>query len=214
MRALLVGACPASGSTQLAEALAADVDLLIAVDGGAQTCLEAGLTPDVLLGDFDSVSSATLDVLTAQGSQIITFPAEKDETDLELAFAEAARRGVGDVTLTAVSGGRIDHQLGVIAVLRANAELAVRIVEPGFEAWLLSDAGTRIIVVEGKERLLSLLALTPIADVSASGVRWPLDHRELTDRETRGVSNVVVAATAEVHVHRGSVLVVSTASPV
>jgi len=190
--------------------MAADTDLLIAVDGGAQVCLEAGLTPDVLLGDFDSVSAATLDTLAVRGSAVIAFSAEKDETDLELAFAEAVRRGADSVTLTAVSGGRNDHQLGVIAVLRANAELAVRIVEPGFEAWLLSGTGPHSVVVQGEGRVLSLLPLTATANVSARGVRWPLDRRELTDRETRGVSNVAVAGAAEVDVHSGTVLVVST----
>ena len=93
MRALLVCAAPVPGTETLLPRLAAEADLVVAVDGGGSVCLEAGVVPDVVVGDFDSLPDDDLDRLGQLGVSVIEFPAEKDASDLELAVGEVRCRG-------------------------------------------------------------------------------------------------------------------------
>ena len=77
-------------------------------------CFEARVRPDIVLGDFDSLDPATLERLRSDGASILAFPADKDQTDLEIAFDVARERRATTVTLTAASTGRLDHTLGAL----------------------------------------------------------------------------------------------------
>ena len=64
-----------------------DGDLVIAADGGYDTLLSLGITPDLILGDMDSVNA------NAKAIERMVYPVRKDETDSFLAYREGARRG-------------------------------------------------------------------------------------------------------------------------
>jgi len=210
MKALLVCAARVTGSSTLVARLAPNADLVVAVDGGGGICLEAGVTPDVLVGDLDSADSGTVDTLLARGVPVRRFPAEKDATDLELAIAEARRLGAREIVLTAATSGRLDHTLAALATLAAAADLKPSIAEPDLAGWLLSRSGRRELTLAGPGSMVSLIPWGGIALVSARGVRWPLDHAELGPEQTLGVSNVVSSGDgAAVEVHQGVVFVLS-----
>lgn len=210
MRALLVCAAQVKGSCTLVARLAPNFDLVIAVDGGGDICLEGGVTPDVLVGDLDSASSDTVDTLLARGVPIQRYPAEKDATDLQLAIAEARRQGATEIVVTAATSGRLDHTLGAIAALAAAADMQPQIVEPDLSAWLMARGGRRELILSGVGATVSLIPWGGIALVSAVGVRWPLDRAELGPESTLGVSNVVSSGEgASFSVHQGMALVLS-----
>ena len=210
VRALLVCAAPVEGSAELLRQLTADADLVIAVDGGGALCLEAGVVPHVVLGDFDSLSPADLERLNGFGAEIRRFPAEKDSSDLELAVAEARRRGATSVVLTAATSGRLDHTLAVLGVLSASADLASRLVDPQLEVWTLSASGRETIALSGVDATLSLLAFGAPAMVSAQGVVWELDAARIEPTSSRGLSNRIGASgQARITAVSGVVLVFS-----
>jgi len=209
MNALLVGASPSPGAEALVSELADGADIVIAVDGGGALCRAAGVVPDVVLGDFDSLPESELRTLEASGARVARFPAEKDATDLALAFDEARKLAATRVTVTAASGGRLDHELGVIAAMAANDDLRPVLAEPSSRAWLLSVAGRNQLLLEGCGSVVSLLPVGGPAEVSAAGLRWPLEGVELGVVQTLGVSNIIVRTPAHVEVHSGRVLVVS-----
>ena len=210
MRALLVGAARVTGSSTLVSRLAPNHDLVIAVDGGVSICLEAGVTPDVLVGDLDSADPATVDALLQRGVPIQRYPAEKDSTDLELAIAEARRQGVREIVVTAATSGRLDHTLATLSALAAAANLKPSIIEPDLAGWLLSREGRRELGLSGVGTTVSLIPWGGIALVSARGVHWPLNRAELGPETTLGVSNVISASTgATIESHQGVVFVLS-----
>ena len=104
---VVVAAAPTGGSAELVAKLSADHDIVIAVDGGGAVCIEAGVTPDIVLGDFDSLDPAALEWLRRVGVTVKAFPADKDQTDLELALAVARGQGAARVTVPAVSSRRL-----------------------------------------------------------------------------------------------------------
>jgi thiamine pyrophosphokinase len=210
VRALLVCAASVEGSSELVSVLAPNADLIIAVDGGGLACLEAGVTPDALVGDLDSSDSETVERLVALGVPVHRFPAEKDSTDLELAIREARAQGADEIVVTAATSGRLDHTLAALAALASAADLRPRIVEPDLSAWLLARAGRRELTLRGAGATVSLIPWGGIALVSAHGVRWPLDHAEIGPESTLGVSNVVVSRDgATFSLHQGVALVLS-----
>ena len=209
MRALLVAAAPVTGSVVLVAELAPQHDLVIAVDGGGRICLDAHVTPDLVVGDFDSLDAAALEQLRDAGARVLPFPAEKDATDLELALAAAREAGVGELTVTAVSSGRLDHTLAAVGALTNAADLRPEIAEPDMRAWVLrADAREQVRVGRGGATV-SLIAFGAGARVSISGVRWPLDGHDLSAGSGLGVSNIVnEEAGAVIRVHSGTVLAI------
>ena len=71
-------------------------DLILAADGGYRYCQAAGLRPDLLLGDLDSLETPP------QALPVQTFPAEKDDTDTMLAVKEAIRRGYQEILMVGI----------------------------------------------------------------------------------------------------------------
>lgn len=208
MRALLVCAAPVRGSETLLATLAVDADIVIAVDGGGTLCLSAGVVPEAVVGDFDSLPAADLDRLLAQGVERIAYPADKDASDLELAVEEARRRGATSLTVTAAASGRLDHTLAALGVLRSARDLAPRVVEPDFELWVLSPAGRASLTLSAAGATFSVLAFGSDAVVSAQGVVWELDSARLVQESSLGLSNRIgPEGRAMISVTEGVVLV-------
>jgi thiamine pyrophosphokinase len=208
MRALLVCAAAVAGSSELLTVLSGEADLVIAVDGGGSLCLEAGVAPNLLLGDFDSLPLADLDRLRDSGVEILRFPAEKDSSDLELAVAEARRRGAESVVVTAASAGRLDHTLAVLGVLAASADLQSRLADPELDVWTLAPAGRDSIMLSGMGATISLLAFGTPAVVTAEGTVWALQDVTLPSGSSLGLSNRIgPSGRARISVASGVVLV-------
>ena len=97
--------------------------VLLAADGGARFLLELGVTPDAVVGDFDSLGETDARRLSDAGVELVRHPVRKDVTDGELAVAEALRRGGGEVVLAGGTGA-LDHTLGHLAILRTAGNAA------------------------------------------------------------------------------------------
>jgi thiamine pyrophosphokinase len=158
---LVVGGSPEPSTPSFIHGVAERSRMVVACDAGCEFCREAGVAIDVVVGDLDSVSSEALDYAHGCGAEFLTFPEDKDSTDLALALEYAKRDRVeqlGDpcaieratvdplrysIGLTCVSGGRLDHMLAVLGALRATPELAPVIYEDSYVAMIL-EAPARI----------------------------------------------------------------------
>lgn len=178
--------------------------LVVAADSGADVARSLGLVPDVIVGDFDSVTPAG----AAAARERRRFPADKDATDLALALAEARDRGAASVTVLGGAGGRLDHLLANVAVLASEDLAGVRVDA------LMGPA--RLWVVRGRRtvggavgQVVTLLAHGgPATGVRTTGLRWALAGETLAAGSSRGVSNVLTAPEATVTVETGVVLAV------
>lgn len=133
--------------------------IVLAVDGGIDHALAAGLEPSGLIGDLDSVTADGL-AWAQQHVTIARHPTDKDQTDTELALAFAADMNPARLTLVG-GGGRLDHTIGAIGALGGAVLTSV----PRIDAWW---DGQHVDVVHGPGRAtlhlvagstLSLLAL-------------------------------------------------------
>ncbi len=120
--------------------------LIIAADGGVRVAAHYGLRIDIVIGDMDSLPADDLAALAAQGTQILRHPAEKDETDLELALNLAVERGATWLRVIGATGGRLDQILSNIYLLALPSldSRDVQLVAGKQAAWLARPGETVI----------------------------------------------------------------------
>lgn len=182
--------------------------LLIAADGGAHAVLEAGMLPDLLVGDLDSLSAAEVDQLAGRGVQVLRHPREKDETDLELALLEAAARGATDITVFGALGGRWDHSLANVALL-ALPELCGRRVRLVAERQTIVLVRDTLTIGGTRGDTVSLIPFGgAVYGITTGGLLYALDDATLAVDRARGISNVLIDPPAWVRVRHGLLLVV------
>ena len=190
-----------------ARALLRDDDFIIAADGGTRHALTLGLTPNIIIGDMDS---ATFDLqpLTEKGTQIIRYPRDKNETDLELAIQHALTLKPEQVIILAALGGRLDQTLGNIALIsNLQPETCNLKLDNGIEEVFFCRDQIRIKGASG-----DIVSLIPwqgeVAGVVTTDLKWPLQNETLYPQKTRGISNEMLNDTATVQIKSGLLLVV------
>src|SRR5947208_1442659 len=193
------------------QAAIASADLVIAADSGAASALRYGCRPTIIVGDFDSLDPLTAQQLQEQGSRVVPVPAEKDETDTELAIQTAIDQGASAITILGWLGGaRFDHTMANILLLAGFETVPIRLVDGPSICWLLRGPGRASI--EGQvDDLLSLLPLTgDVTGVSTQGLYYPLHGDILHFGKPRGMSNVLTQEQAEVSLEAGLLLIIHT----
>ena len=192
-------------SQSLLARLAAEHDLFLAVDGAARAAAARGVAPDLMTGDFDSISPEEAQRLFPQAECIRT--PDQYHTDLEKAVQIALERGAASLTIAGAAGRRIDHTLGNFSLLlrwRMDwPDLPVTIIADGSE--VRAGAGEIMLETEIGDAV-SLLSFDGLARVSMDGVRWPLqDHRLPVG--VGGLLNEAIAPYVTVKAEGGVILV-------
>ena len=178
-------------------------DYIIACDSGLRHLEALGVTPHLIVGDFDSHPDPHLPVET------IVLPREKDDTDTVYGVKEGLRRGFDDFLLLGMVGARLDHTLGNVSILLMLHTLGKR-------GRLLDDHSEMEIV--GREPVeigdsypyFSLLNISGTAKgITIENAKYPLQGAEITCEYQYGVSNQVLPGqTARVWVEDGRLLLV------
>lgn len=206
MKCLIVTA----GSPPEYELLAAhtkDADLVVCADGAAGTLMKHNIIPDVLIGDFDSASNASVAFMEASGSKVIRLEVQKNETDTEAAVALALESGAEDIVILGALGLRLDHALGNLGMLikadRAGARC--RIIDELHE--ITVARGTHILHgIPGQT--VSILPMAGDITVTATNLYYPLDRLLLRCDASRGISNILVSSPAELNIEGGYALII------
>lgn len=159
-------------------------DLVLAADGGYASCRSAGLEPDLLIGDFDSLDGEPA------GVPIIRVPVEKDDTDTMLALKEGLRRGYRVFRIYGGTGGRPDHTVANLQALlyAANRGGRAYLYGEGF-VWTAFRDG-ELVICGAAGAVFSVFALGGRAEgVSIEGAKYPLRGAVLEPDFPLGVSN-------------------------
>jgi len=209
MHAIIVANAPTFDAAPFAAALSA-ADLIIAADGGGNALYAAKIAPHLVVGDLDSLDPVAERAFQSAGIELHRFPAEKDETDLELALLLAVERGADQIDILGALGGRWDQGLANVSMLALPelAGLRVRLLDLEQEAFLVRTAA-EIPGAAGDN--VSLLPLGGAAHgITTRGLHYPLVHATLHFERSRGISNVITQPPAHVCVSEGLLLVVHT----
>ena len=184
---------PDSSVSQLRE-LMDRAAFVIAADGAAERCWEAGRAPDVVIGDLDSLSAET-----RRHMKEIVLEEDQDLTDTQKLLRYAEAQGYRQITLTGIEGDLPDHALASWgACAQSGLEITVQLRRG--QAWVVKSS-LAIDVLPGAR--VSLMPLVPCEDVWLSGVEWPVAGRNLSLAGEFSISNRAVAERVEVRLARG-----------
>lgn len=185
-------------------------DLLIAADSGYKNAALLGVRPTVLLGDFDSLPSEELSG-AAEGAEVMSVPAEKDFTDTQMAVKVAIERGANEIILIGGLGGRLDHTLSNIALLRSLHSSGVRAVITDGRNRVRYMKNDSIILMQSGFKYFSLIALSErVKGVCIEGSKYPLKNAVLTSYDQYAVSNEIDGNCAFISIKKGEVLIIES----
>lgn len=202
---MIIGAAPILSGRIFKEFKPAEHHVICA-DAGFETAFKFHITPDLIVGDFDSATKTPPEEV-----KVLPLPVEKDVTDTMYAAMRGLAQGYRSfVLLGCLGGARFDHSI-------ANLDVLQYIDEHGGHA-VLADEHTKVMIIrDSKLKLTEMKGATvsvfpfygPSCNVSYAGLEYPLNHDTLTCGGTlMGVSNSIVEDYAEIKVHMGSALVI------
>ena len=193
-----------------AKSIITNGDCLIAADGGVKHVLKLGLVPQVVIGDFDSISTSLQKKLKKLKIEWIQYPRKKDKTDFELAIDLVLDRKYSQIIIFGILGDRIDHFLANIFLLTKiqteNKLIKIKIVEGKKEIYILNKE----IIINGQ--IGDELSIIPVSEklegVVTDGLEYQLKNKSLSFGSTKGISNIFNKTSTKITVAEGTALMV------
>ena len=185
-------------------------DLVIAADAGYLIAKEMGVTPDIVLGDFDTLGEENI----PEGIECLRVPAEKNDTDTQLAVSVAIERGAGEIVIIGGLSGRIDHTLSTLAILedlweRKEGRIYATLTDGKNRVRFIRNSGT--ILPRSQYRYFSLIAADEtVKGITLEGCKYPLKNGRISRRHQWAVSNEIVGNCALIEIKRGGVWVIES----
>lgn len=181
-------------------------DFVLCADGGMDHLLKINYIPDLVLGDFDSISKDSFNFIRENNIPIQKYPSIKDSTDTELAIDYLVENGFDEIILTGVTGTRLDHTM-------ANVLLLNYLLKKRIKGKIIDDHNT-IYLLEDYKELNDLkdfyISLIPINEdgivLSLSGFFYNLDHEFIEFGSSRGISNKIIGQQGIIQIHNGKAL--------
>ncbi len=206
-KCILIGA----GDLTVGAIRRSEEDYVIALDGGLSYCSFLEVEPDLIIGDFDSVTEKEREALEELEKtipdRVIRLKPEKDDTDMLYAIKYALEAGYREFRLYGATGGRFDHTL-------ANIQCLLYLKNHGAKGYLM-DGNGMVMVLQNEavhfqadlEGYLSLFALVKEAKgVTIRGMKYELENAVITNDFPIGISNEFIGKTAEISVEDGELV--------
>jgi thiamine pyrophosphokinase len=184
---------------------------LVAVDGGYRFFRKTNKTPDLLLGDFDSLRRIPKNLSTK--TKVVRVEVRKDQTDAELALVYCLNSGYREIDIVQPSHGDLDHQLGNLMLLRLVERRfgkkprrpTVRLVSRNEEVRLIKDRKVPVPGAVGDR--VSVVPLSSRVVYSCSGTDYNVREVTLRPGDTLGLRNRITAELARFSVEGEALLI-------
>jgi thiamine pyrophosphokinase len=204
----------APDSEGLIRTVAGRADFVVAADGGARYALAAGIVPDLIVGDMDSLGEGLAQEIEDRGAELERHPARKDKMDGHLAALAAKERGATAADFVCAAGGTPGAIFALPHILLAAER-------QGLRSSVVADWGRMFVVEAGSRPVegavgdsVSVFPLAgPATGVTLEGMGYPLTNAILDPGDTLGFHNELVDGEAKVSVEGGTLLVVQEHAP-
>lgn len=203
-----------AGDLEISQIPIKENDLVIAVDGGYMYSRVLEITPDVIIGDFDSLeepyASEVRELEESESARVIRLEREKDDTDTMAAIRYGLQAGCRDFHLYAAMGGRLEHTI-------ANLQSLLFLKKNGAKGYLWDAFSMTTVIREeslsfqkSMEGMLSVFAVDGDAKgVTETGLKYELHDAVLENSFPKGISNEFIGEEATVSVRDGALLVLA-----
>ncbi|MEE1008387.1 MAG: thiamine diphosphokinase [Agathobacter sp.] len=188
-------------------------DLIIAADSGMHFLYKAEIIPDIIVGDFDSVSGDVLEYYRSNHEiKIHQLNPVKDDTDTEYAIRQAVNMGADSISIIGGTGDRLDHVMGNISLLGIG-------IEENMEIFLV-DSHNRIrlidkpLVLSRRKQFGEYVSLIPytsvVKNITLKGFKYPLEDYDMGGFNSLGISNEIKDENAYIDFSNGLLLVIES----
>lgn len=180
-------------------------DIIICVDGGATHAKNLGVTPDYIIGDFDSVSNDVINFFKEKEEVSIIQDSNQDKTDLELALRLAESLKPKEISIYGALGKRIDHTLAnLYSLTKVDPDIKTRIIDETSIIELIDKPSQ---FLGKKHDLISIIPISHVKDLVFSGLTWNVNHID-TEPGWFGVSNRFEEPKVSVNFLDGKILII------
>lgn len=184
--------------------LPVDGDLVIAADKGYETLKKLNISPDIIVGDFDSLGYIPKEI------GVEKLNVRKDDTDTAHAVEIAFKKGYKDFVFYGCAGGRLDHTI-------ANIQLAKHIASVGGSSLFVGNEEAFTVIKdgsisfdEGRHGRVSVFSLSDISTgVTEEGLLYALNDSTLYNDNPLGVSNEFTGRPSKISVKNGYLLIIT-----
>jgi thiamine pyrophosphokinase len=189
--------------------IAGRADLVVAADGGARYALDAGVIPDLVVGDMDSLGETRAREIEERGALLERHPASKDKMDGHLAVLAVRERRATAVDLLCAAGGRFSALFAVPHILLASERMGLQatMVASWGQAFVI-ETGSRSVIGNPQDSVSVFPFTGPASGVTLEGFSYPLEDALLEVGDTLGFHNELIGGAGRVSVGGGALLVI------
>ena len=196
--------CVVCGGVPVADHVLSDYcgksDIVIAADAGFDHLKRVNITPDILVGDMDSIAPESFQ--NVSGVEVVRFPRDKDRSDTEIAVELALTRGADRTIILSGAGLRMDHFLANMSLLAKYPGRAM-MADDSSVAFSIGSDCCRCTIDNCDGVVFSVFSFgLSASDITIHGAKWEADGIEMIPGSL-GLSNVITADTLTVSVGSG-----------
>lgn len=186
------GDCPELNITKNSD------DIVIAADAGVKHLKKAGITPDYIIGDFDSLGE------NPRGENVIVLKPEKDVTDMHAAVEIGIEKGFSEFVIYGATGGRLDHTLANIQLIASLAKKGMKAAIKEGKTVITAVCDSSVSFSSDHKGYISVFAHSDVCKgVTIKGLKYELENAELKNTFALGVSNEFIGKESCVAVDSG-----------
>lgn len=184
-----------------------NIDYVVCADGGLEKVKNLNLTPNLILGDFDSVDYSVLENYKSLNIETITFPSEKDYTDMELAIEHAVKKGFKDIILVGASGTRLDHTVANMLLIEKyyKKHINIKIIDNNNIIQMVTNNMT---IPYRENYYVSIIPFSEnIEGLTLKGFKYPLNEINVEIGSTLCISNEICEDVGIIKINKGNAFV-------
>jgi thiamine pyrophosphokinase len=175
---------------------------IAAADGAAKKLRERGITPNMIIGDLDSLADE-LDLWRVQKGIVIHEVSDQNSTDFEKTLTFVREQGKTNILVCGLHGGDLDHTLNNWSItMRHSAYQHLAVFDNGKIAVPIR---TSVQFTAGIDEMISLIP-QPSVHLSTTGLEWNLSREVLEMGKREGARNTATATMVQLDIHEGSLL--------
>lgn len=199
---LLIIANGQSENKTFIKTCAKNADFILALDGGADTALKAGIMPSLVIGDLDSISTKAKNKI---GQEKLLKVSRQDNTDLEKGLDFAKYLKVPNITIICADGGRLDFTLSNFSSVFSYIDKAQIVFKTSACDIYPIKKSTKFTCPKGSK--VSLIPMGTATNLTLKNLKYTLKNATFKIGQT-AVSNIAIKNNFEVSFSKGQLLVI------
>jgi len=181
-----------------------EYEKVIGVDSGVEHLNKFAITPDLIIGDLDSIDKKLLTESAKKNIEIIKYPKNKDQTDFEIALNYAQKLEFESIDIIGGENGEIDHLLSIFMTISINKCSNKTTWFYGKQKILFNPKSISI----NLNQIFSLIPLSNIKNLNISGAKWNLQNKNIDFGSTRTLRNESVERLIKISCDEGKYCII------